>query len=505
MAKNNNKNLYQFLDIFTKEIMETTYADSLIIYTLNAKRNLLSIKLAKSTQLDIFYSTENIPKTWKNIKIGQKNDKNIASLCATSKKAIIVDNMQKNEQNFEIFDFGKSYKTHSIICMPLLNHENDIVGVLQLSNKRFKNKMDLKAFSSKDEKIIHAISSQIAVLISNSTLIENLEKLFGSFLEAMISAMKEESLHTYHHMTKMTNLSNMFVKAIHKDSKIFKDKTFSTDEQKAMKFAALLHDIGKLTTPSNILNKATKLQNIFDKIELIELRFENAKKCAKLYMYEKILENPQQIELFKKEYEEKSKEIDEDFRLIKDINLRGSLSDEELEKLKKIAKKFFVNDGKEMPFLSKDEFKSLKIKKGSLSKQERQIINNHANVSIKILEQLKLPKKYKKIPQISGAHHEKLNGRGYPKGLKGDEICFEARILAIADVFEALTSADRPYKKPNSISKAMKILFSMAKKGELDKDLVGFFYTSKLYLKYAKKYIKKEQIDEVNLDISMLK
>ncbi len=449
-----------------------------------------------------------MPKSWKSIKIydenGNKNFEDIASACVLNKKEIIIDDINNDKQNFKIFDFEKSYKSYSVICMPLFNHEKDIIGVLQLANKKLKHGIGAKPFSIKDKKIIHAISSQVAVLFSNTTLIENLEKLFSSFLEAMISAMKEESLHTYTHMVKMANLSNMFVKAIDKDKGVFKDKKFNNDEKKQMKYSALLHDIGKLTTPINVLNKGTKLQSIFDKIELIKLRFDNAKKCAEISMLKNMLLTPQNHQKLKDDYENKIKEINDDFEFLNIINDKGFLSDEEMEKLTAISQKTFQDNDKIVPFLSNEEIYNLKVKKGSLTESEREIINNHATVSIKILEQLKLPKKYKKIPQISGSHHEKLNGLGYPKGLKGDEICFEARILAISDIFEALTSSDRPYKKPNSISKAMNILFSMAKNGELDKELVKFFYTSKLYLQYAKKYLKKEQIDEVNIDINSL-
>ncbi|MDC0933131.1 HD domain-containing protein, partial [Arcobacteraceae bacterium] len=137
-------------------------------------------------------------------------------------------------------------------------------------------------------------------------------------------------------------------------------------------------------------------------------------------------------------------------------------------------------------------------------KEERDIINDHAKITLKILNQLPFPKKYSSVPEISGNHHEKINGKGYPRGLKGDEISFEARILAIADIFEALTASDRPYKKANKLSAAMKILYFMAKDDELDRDLVKFFYNSGLYLEYANKLLPKSSIDEVTIDFNDL-
>ncbi len=146
----------------------------------------------------------------------------------------------------------------------------------------------------------------------------------------------------------------------------------------------------------------------------------------------------------------------------------------------------------------------MSIQKGTLTSEEREIINNHAKLSIDILNRLPFPKKYQQIPQISGNHHEKLNGKGYPQGLKGDEISFEARILAIADIFEALTASDRPYKAGMPLSTVMKILYTMAQAGELDKELVKFLYTSNIYLEYAKAFLPERCIDEITVDFNML-
>ena len=164
----------------------------------------------------------------------------------------------------------------------------------------------------------------------------------------------------------------------------------------------------------------------------------------------------------------------------------------------------WVIDGVNYIILTENEAYNLSVQKGTLTKEERDIINDHAKISVDILNELPFPKKYKEIPQISGNHHEKISGKGYPQGLKGDEISFEARILAIADVFEALTASDRPYKKGNPLSSAMKILYFMAKDDELDKELVKFFYNSGLYLQYAQELLPQSSIDEVTVDFGTL-
>jgi len=169
-----------------------------------------------------------------------------------------------------------------------------------------------------------------------------------------------------------------------------------------------------------------------------------------------------------------------------------------------LAKKVYSINGTDYTVLTENEAYNLSVQKGTLTDEERQIINDHAKISLEILKKLPFPQKYKDIPEIAGNHHEKINGTGYPRGLKGDQITFEARILAIADIFEALTASDRPYKKANKLSTAMKILYFMAKDDELDRKLVKYFYTSGIYKEYAKKFLPKENIDEVDADFETL-
>ena len=168
------------------------------------------------------------------------------------------------------------------------------------------------------------------------------------------------------------------------------------------------------------------------------------------------------------------------------------MNDANVECIQSMAKTPWVIDGVSYALLTENEAYNLSVQRGTLTKEERDIINEHAKISVDILNELPFPKKYQQIPQISGNHHEKINGKGYPQGLKEHEISFEARILAIADIFEALTASDRPYKKGNSIAQAMKILYFMAKEDDLDRNLVKFFYKSGLYLEYAQAHLPKE-------------
>ncbi len=499
-----NQNLDEFFQFFTDEIMKLTNSDAATLYLLNERTKSLKFKVIKNKTLNISFDSSNIP--WDDLPIydknGRKNLRMMATSCALTKEPIYVDDVyQSDEFDFsgtKEFDKKTTYKTRSMVCVPLLNHEMHVIGVLQLLNKMSQNNRVIP-FGQDDKELAQSLGSQIAILLSNNELIEQLENLFESFLNSIISAIQEKSLHTYTHIRKMAQLNDMLVNAIDDDDGVFKNKLYNSDMKKSFHLAALLHDIGKLSTPEHILNKSKKLETTFDRIELVKLRFDQAKKVTQINMLETMLKNPNEEKSIKEEFDKKICEIDDDFKFLELINLPVEhVDDDSIKRVKQIAQKTFVDNGKIIPFLTEDEVSNLSIKKGSITDEEREIIGNHAKVTIKILDKLQFPKKYERIPEIAGNHHEKLNGTGYPRGLKGDEISFEARIMAISDVFEAITSSTRPYKKPNTLSSSMEILCSMAEDGELDKDLVKFFYTSGLYKKFATKCLKKTQIDEVD-------
>jgi hypothetical protein len=210
-------------------------------------------------------------------------------------------------------------------------------------------------------------------------------------------------------------------------------------------------------------------------------------------------------ETLKEEFENTIKQLDDDFDFINASNTGGEfMADEKIERVKTISKYQVTIDGKPTDMLSQNEVENLCIRKGTLTEDERFIINNHAKVSYDMLASLPYPKKLRNVPTLAGGHHEKICGGGYPFGLKGDEISLGARILAVADIFEALTASDRPYKSPNSLNTSMKILSFMVKDGELDGDLVKFFAQNNLHLKYAEDNLMPEQIDEVTVSFDDL-
>lgn len=496
-------NLTSLLDMILTEARRLTSADGGTLYILNDESNELDFTVVQNRSLDIHMGGEAGSIDWQPLPLyidGTKpNLHMVAATCALEDKIInIPDVYDTKDYNFEgtkQFDKTTGYRSCSMLVIPLKNHEHKIIGVLQLINKIKNDKV--VAFSKDDEEITHSLSSQAAVSITNTNLIEDLENLLESFLKSIIYALRCKSSYTANHIHKMVALSKMIAKAVNRDETVYKDKNFTEDELKQINFASLMHDVGKLATPDYILDKSTKLDGLYDKIEVVKTRAWAIKKEFEIALLKK--------EITKAKYTENIEKIDKNLATLSNSNKGAEfVPDETIKQIVDIANTPLNCNGKDFYLITEDEKKLLIVQKGTITEEERDIINEHAVISLEILNKLPFPKKYKNIPSIAGEHHEKINGKGYPQGLKGDEISFEARILAIADIFEALTASDRPYKKANSLSIAMKILFYMAQDDELDRGLVKFFYESGLYLEYAKKSLKPEQIDEVDIDFSTL-
>ena len=340
-----------------------------------------------------------------------------------------------------------------------------------------------------DEKVIISLASQAAMALTNMQLITSLEDFIDAFVTTIAKAIDTKSPYTSDHIGKVEKIALLVAKAISEDNTIYKKIKYSENDYKQIALAAWMHDIGKISMPEHVIDKATKLEKIFDRIYLIEQRFE----VIKLNKEIEYLKN----QTSKTEYENFINEINNDIEFIKRINFGGEfMSDEDIQKLENISKKVYIkNDGEMISFISEDEFYNLSIKKGTLTKEEIEIIRNHAQLSLDMISGLPFPKKYKDVLNIACNHHEKLNGLGYPRGLKADEISLEDRIMILADIFEALTASARPYKDAMKLSKVKNILFSMANKGELDKELIEFFFNHEILDEYSKNELKSYQLD----------
>ncbi|WP_172600089.1 GAF and HD-GYP domain-containing protein [Sulfuricystis multivorans] len=405
------------------------------------------------------------------------------------------------------FDRRTGYRSQAFLTVPMKNHENEIIGVLQLINPRDAETNAIHAFTPADQHLAESLASQAAIALTNRQLIDQLETLFESFIRLINLAIDEKSPYTGGHCQRVPELAMMLAEAVNRtQSSPLADFTLSPADLHELKIAALLHDCGKVTTPVHVVDKATKLQTLFDRIELIDTRFEVVKRDVQIATLRRLLElrAAQNAEAEAACWESLQRELDEldaerDF--LRAVN-RGSeaMRPEDQQRVRDIGtqRQWRNPAGVETDFLDGDEIENLTIRSGTLTTREREIINHHIVATIRMLEALPWPKHLKHVPEYAGGHHERMDGRGYPKGLTREQMSLPARLMGIADIFEALTAKDRPYKPAMKLSQALAIMEKFAANGHIDPDLFEVFVREKVWLRYAQTFLAPEQIDLMN-------
>jgi HD-GYP domain-containing protein (c-di-GMP phosphodiesterase class II)/ribonuclease BN (tRNA processing enzyme) len=508
------KNIDKLLEMIIIQTKLLTHADAGTLYLYNSKKKQLEFKVVQNDSLKIKKTIITESSDWKTLPLynaeGQENRSLVATICALEDKIINIEDVyDSTEYDFTgtvFFDKEKNYRSQSMLVLPLKDHDDNLIAVLQLINKQ-EGDGTIIPFTFDDEEIAVSLGSQAAVALTKQRLINDLELLLESFLNTINVAIEEKSPYTAGHIDKMVDLSLVLAREISNDKEYFPHISYNDDQLKEIKFAALMHDIGKITTPEHVIDKSTKLETIYDRIHTVELRFEILKRDAYIeYLEAKNgISDPTELHNLEAKYNKSLQRLDEEINFLKTANIGGEyFSDENIQRVRSIAQRSIRLNGTDGALLSENELENLTVQKGTLTYDQRMIINNHAHVSLRMLEKLPFPRKLERVAEIACGHHEKINGGGYPLGLKGDELSFEARILAIADIFEALSASDRPYKKAKKLSEAMKILFFMAKDGDIDIDIIRFFYESGLYLRYAKTTLLPENIDEVILNFNAI-
>lgn len=401
------------------------------------------------------------------------------------------------------FDAQTGYRTRSILVVPLKHFEVGVIGVLQLINARAPDG-SLIEFDPDFENLVASLVSQAAVAIQNARLFDELEAQFEAFIATIAAAIDEKSKYTAGHVRRVVDLSMSLARAVHKsDEGVFESVHFSDDQLKALRIASWMHDVGKIATPEYVVDKATKLCTIFDRIDLIATRYdvlkqqaENQALRAQVQAIQAGQYDDEVAQQIQTELAEAVSQLDEELAFIRRCNQgREFMADEMLTKLQTIASKTYLHNGEHKTRLTEDELYNLSIRKGTLTKEEIEVIRNHALISYKMLSKLPFSRHLADVPEIAAGHHEKLNGKGYPRGLRAEQLGLEARILAIADIFEALTAADRPYKKPTPLSIVKRILEAMVNDGELDGQLVDFAMRSGVFDDYVMSEVAEAQRD----------
>ena len=481
------RDIDKLIKLILKESIKITNCDGGSIYVkeFNVEKNISVIRFKEAINLSRNIEFEEFTL--------ELNKKSIAGYSALTGEVLIlndIDNINKelDLQYNDSFDKMINYKTQNMLVVPMVNYTNEVVGVMQLINKKKKGIEKLmepeliptmvEDYEEDEIEIIKSLTAQAGILLERTKLYEEIQELLSSFIQAMVTTIESRDITTSGHSRRLAGYALGFAEAINRvEYGEYKNVFFTKEEIKELYYAALLHDIGKIGVKEDVLQKRTKISE--ETLELIEFKF--------LYFKDKIISKEN------KTTDEKLfiDKFDTYLQMVKTVNQKPFLTDEEEKLLEELNNFRFLIDKREYNLFKDYEFKNLKIKKGNLTDNEREEINSHVSYSLNILNDIKWIKDLKKVPIIASSHHEKIDGTGYPKGLKGEEISVQARILGILDIFEALTARDRPYKPAMSVEKAITILEKEVEDNHLNKNLFDIFMREKIYKLY------KEELNKI--------
>ena len=523
IALSSERDINCLLELILDAAKCITRADAGTLYLVEDEQQTLKFEIIRNDTLDIALGgTTGEPIPFYPIRLydeaGKPNHHMVVAYSALNGETVNIPDAYTAEgydfSGTKAFDQKTGYRSTSFLTVPMRNHENEIIGVLQLINARknegqsydkHKNTDDrIIPFSEADQQLVESLSSQAAIALTNRRLIEQMENLFESFINLINTAIDDKSPYTGGHCERVPVLTMMLAEAVNR-TKCGPLKNFEmTDKDRyELKIAGLLHDCGKIATPVHVVDKATKLHTLIDRIQLIDTRFEVLKRDAEIVMLQSLLDagqDEQSCARIRKEHETCIRQLDDDRIFLRHCNV-GSEKMEEADQARVLqiaAYRWRDARGQEVDFLSPDEVENLNIRAGTLTAAERQIINHHIEVTIKMLEALPWPKHLKKVPEYAGGHHERMDGKGYPRGLTREQMSVQARVMGIADIFEALTAKDRPYKKGKTLTESLCILGKFKENGHIDPDLFDVFVREKVYLSYAQQFLDPEQIDAVD-------
>ncbi|MBX9634265.1 MAG: GAF domain-containing protein, partial [Magnetospirillum sp.] len=535
-----------------------TNADGGTLYLVTDKKDGLKFEIMLNDTLDVAMGgTTGKPIPFPPLRLhddaGVPNHKNVSSYCALSGTTVnIADAYDVDKFDFsgtKAFDAKTGYRSKSFLTVPLKNYENEVIGVLQLINARDR-KNNVVAFGPDITPLIEALASQAAVALDNSRLIEAQKNLFKSFIQVIAGSIDAKSPYTGGHCNRVPTITFMLAKAACESTDgPFKDFMLTEDEWYELEVSAGLHDCGKVTTPEYIVDKATKLETIYNRIHEVRMRFEVLKRDAVIDYLQGVVAGERAEPELKAEMEARLAQLDDDFAFIAECNVGGEfMAPERVERMKQIAEITWVRTLDDHLGLSIDEMRrrrgdepkppvvekllddkewhiiphevpvdlsqydaegfsmrpcankyNLGVGRGTLTAEDRFKINEHITQTILMLKALPFPKNLTRVAEWAGGHHEKMDGTGYPKGLKREDMSAPARMMAVADIFEALTAADRPYKKPKTLSESLKIMSFMVKDRHIDPELWELFLRSGVWKTYAEQYLRPEQIDDVDI------
>jgi len=540
------KDFDSLLDKITIETLHASQADAVATYLVDDDKQILNPNALKlKTGLNI--NCEVLPE----FSLLEKNE--ISDIIHSNECKYLIQNA-KQDKHWLALSKKLNDDELRIVLLPLRDRQGAFMGMMVLAYIKSNplsenNQQQALAF-------VQAFSEFSAVSLESKYLLKMQENLLDAFIKLIAGAIDAKSPYTGGHCQRVPAITKMLAQAAcESKSEFFVNYQLSEDQWQEIHIASWLHDCGKVTTPEYVVDKSTKLETIYDRIHEVRTRFEVLKRDAEI-KYLKSLNKGGDKNTLQQEFNEAIKNLDEDFEFVATCNQGGEfMEDEKIERLNKISdirwirtlnksagvsweekKRMEKNSQQTLPVeeklladnidhiiereqadlmprdnqwgfkldvpeykFNRGELYNLSIKRGTLSEEERYIINGHMVQTIKMLEELPYPSYLKNIPMIAGCHHESMDGKGYPKRLSKKDMPLTARMMAIADIFEALTASDRPYKKAKTLSESLHIMSSMRNNNHIDSDLFDLFLESGVYLKYAEQYLAVEQVDDVDI------
>ncbi len=540
------QDLDALLHSISHETMMISNADGVLTYLMNEEENGLNPGLLCSSD-NSFIDTKQLPP------LLMPQVDGLMDLFTKNRSSVICIDDSANDAFKPLLElFNTDHLT--MIALPLTNRNYEHIGLLCLL---FKHAEGLTTESEKTSlSFIQALSGFAAVTLESRQLLHMQEALLNSFIKLIAGAIDAKSPYTGGHCQRVPEITKMLAQAAcDSDNEPFADFNLSDKEWEAIEIASWLHDCGKVTTPEYVVDKATKLETIYDRIHEVRMRFEVLKRDAEIDYWQQ-LSNGGDKEVLEKELNNTLQQFDDDFAFIAECNEGGEfMSDDKIERLNQIAQRTWkrtlddsigisweeanrknrsekqalpaeeeVLSDKPEHIIEREEYErmpednpwgfkldvpenkynrgelyNLSVSRGTLSAEERYKINDHMTQTIMMLEKLPYPKHLRDVPKIAGGHHETMDGKGYPKRLTREDMSLTARMMAIADIFEALTASDRPYKKAKTLSEAIRIMSFMRNDNHIDPDLFELFLTSGIYKKYGERFLDADQLDDVDI------
>ena len=545
-ALSGEQNLDDLLRRVSHETMRISHADGVLTYLMSEKEDALNPGILCSSDND-YLDTESLPP----IICSDKSE--VAHLFKKKRSSvIIIDSTTESAFKPLLHLFSTDHLT--MIALPLINRNYEHIGLLCLL---FKQADDLTTESEQASlAFIQALSGFAAVTLEGRQLLHMQEALLNSFIKLIAGAIDAKSPYTGGHCQRVPEITRMLAQAASESNEPPFDKFgLAEKEWEALEIASWLHDCGKVTTPEYVVDKATKLETIYDRIHEIRMRFEVLKRDAEIEYWKQLADGGDKQSLHQS-LTETLNQLDDDFAFIAECNQGGEfMSSDRIDRLNQIAKRTWMrtlddrigisweearrkkkSETAELPIeehvladkaehiieredqeriaddnpwgfkldvpdakYNRGELYNLSVARGTLSNEERYKINDHMTQTIIMLDKLPYPKHLRDVPAIAGGHHETMDGKGYPRRLTRDDMPLTARMMAIADIFEALTASDRPYKKPKTLSEAIQIMSRMRDDNHIDADLFRLFLTSGIFKEYGERFLRPEQLDDVDV------